>query len=65
MSDGALKTLVQVKFGGELLGRLDDWRARARPIPTRADAIRVMVEGYMAGTEAPAESRLERAPEGA
>lgn len=28
----------------EFLGRLDEWRARQRPIPSRSEAIRLLLE---------------------
>lgn len=38
---------VTLRISREILGRLDEWRAQQRPIPSRQDAIRAMVEATL------------------
>lgn len=40
-------TPVNVRLAPDLLERLDEWRAQQRPIPTRPEAIRSMVEATL------------------
>jgi len=37
-------TLIGVRLQPDLLSKLDEWRSKQRPIPTRPEAIRAMVE---------------------
>lgn len=43
---------LQVVASEKLVARLEEWRAKQRPIPTRSEAIRVILETYLDEFEA-------------
>jgi metal-responsive CopG/Arc/MetJ family transcriptional regulator len=38
--------MLTIRVSEELLAAVDEWRARQRPIPTRAEAVRIAMEKF-------------------